>query len=221
MPQRQSSKQKATVERVMHEFKEGELRIRGTGPKVRNPKQAVAIALHEAGASNRESPAKNDETLRRTKGKERRGETAEAEKEGKRAQDRTLAKGARGGKETKGSPRAKATGGAGRSKAELYAEAKRRDIPGRSRMSKDALQRAGALTMAPSDPPRPEPTPAEPNPAPARPPSPQEDPQPAEPVGIPAGPPSESPRPAPEPGIPATSPPEIPTTPPGPVGPVA
>lgn len=145
MPQRQSSKQKATVERVMHEFKEGELRIRGTGPKVKNPKQAIAIALHEAGASNRESPAKNDETLRRTKGKERRGETAEAEKEGKRAQDRTLAKGARGGKETKGSPRAKAAGGAGRggrSKAELYAEAKRRDIRGRSRMSKDALQRA-------------------------------------------------------------------------------
>ena len=29
----------------MHEFKHGELRIRGTGPRVKNPKQAIAIAL--------------------------------------------------------------------------------------------------------------------------------------------------------------------------------
>lgn len=46
---RQSKAQQETVERVMHEFKEGKLRIRGTGPKVKNPKQAIAIALHEAG----------------------------------------------------------------------------------------------------------------------------------------------------------------------------
>jgi hypothetical protein len=147
MPQRQSSKQKATVERVMHEFKERELRMRGTGPRVKNPKQAIAIALHEAGTSNRESPDKNRKALARTKGKERRGETAEAEKEGKRAQDRTLAKGARGGRAKASPPRGKTTSrpsgrGGERSRAELYAEAKRRDIPGRSRMSKDALQRA-------------------------------------------------------------------------------
>jgi hypothetical protein len=145
MPQRQSGKQKATVERVMHEFKEGELRIRGTGPKVKNPKQAIAIALHEAGSSNRESPEKNEKALRRTKAKEHRGETAEAEKEGKRAQDRTLAKGAAGGRPKAAAQKARATSrsrGGERSKAELYAEAKRRDIPGRSRMSKDALQRA-------------------------------------------------------------------------------
>jgi hypothetical protein len=42
------------------------------------------------GATNRESPPKNEENLRKTKAKERRGETAEAEAEGKDAQDRTL-----------------------------------------------------------------------------------------------------------------------------------
>src|SRR3954452_11632112 len=84
--------QKETVARVMHEFKHGELKIRGTGPKVKNPKQAIAIALHEAGATNRESPASNKASLARTKAKEAKGKTAEAESEGKRAQDRTLAK---------------------------------------------------------------------------------------------------------------------------------
>ena len=40
-------------------------------------RQAIAIALHEAGASNQESPADNDRTLARTKAKERSGRTAE------------------------------------------------------------------------------------------------------------------------------------------------
>jgi hypothetical protein len=75
---RQSKAQKETVARVMHEFKHGELKIRGTGPKVKNPRQAIAIALHEAGATNQESPQKNKATLRKTKSKERKGETAQA-----------------------------------------------------------------------------------------------------------------------------------------------
>ena len=50
---KQSKAQKETVARVMHEFKHGELKMRGTGPKVKNPKQAIAIALHEAGARRR------------------------------------------------------------------------------------------------------------------------------------------------------------------------
>ena len=116
MASRQSPGQKETVERVMHEFKHGELRIRGNGPKVKNPKQAIAIALHEAGASRDESPKKNRENLRRTKAKEREGETAQAQAEGK--------------------------GGQRRPKAELYVEAKRRDIPGRSKMDKAELERA-------------------------------------------------------------------------------
>ncbi len=121
---RTSKAQKDTIERVMHEFKHGELRIRGTGPKVKNPKQAIAIALHEAGASNQENPAKNRETLKRAKAKERRGETAQARAEGKNA------------------GRHRTRGADGKSKAELYEEAKRRHIPGRSKMSKDELVRA-------------------------------------------------------------------------------
>src|SRR3954453_15850960 len=80
---KQSKSQKDTVERVMHEFKHSELKIRGNGPKVKNPKQAIAIALHEAGATNQESPKKNLENLKKTKGKERRGETTQAAPEGK------------------------------------------------------------------------------------------------------------------------------------------
>jgi Family of unknown function (DUF6496) len=78
---RQSKSQKETVERVMHEYKHGELET-GRGKPVKNRKQAVAIALHEAGASNQESPKKNRENLRHTKDKERQGKTAKQQKEG-------------------------------------------------------------------------------------------------------------------------------------------
>ena len=84
MPQ-ESKPQKETVERVMHEFKHGELRSGRSGRKVKNPRQAIAIALSEAGASNQQSPKENEAHLRRTKAKERRGETAQAETEGKGA----------------------------------------------------------------------------------------------------------------------------------------
>ena len=75
-------RQRKTEGRVMHEFKHGELRS-GSGKKVKNSRQAVAIALSEAGASNQETPAENKRHLRRTKEKERRGETAQAETEGR------------------------------------------------------------------------------------------------------------------------------------------
>jgi hypothetical protein len=89
-----SEDQRGTVERVMHEFKDGELRTgNGKGPKVTDRKQAIAIALHESGSTNQETPSKNRKTLARTKSKERQGETAEAETEGKPAQDATIAKG--------------------------------------------------------------------------------------------------------------------------------
>ena len=115
---KQSGEQKETVARVMHEFKPGELRIRGNGPKVKNPKQAIAIALYEAGATNQESPKQNRANLRRTKAKERRGQTARAEAEG--------------GRGRAGTP----------TKAELMAEARQRGIPGRSTMPKPELERA-------------------------------------------------------------------------------
>lgn len=128
---KQSKAQKETIERVMHEFKHGELKIRGTGPKVKNPKQAIAIALHEAGATNQESPAKNRKTLKETKAKERKGETARDAAEGRRAKSSGR----------KGRAGASSRGG-DKTRAELYEEAKRRDLPGRSRMSKADLERA-------------------------------------------------------------------------------
>jgi hypothetical protein len=107
----QSKAQKETVERVMHEFKHGELET-GGGRKVKNPKQAIAIGLHEAGASKYESTEKNRENLRRTKRRERSGATA------------------------------KDASGKTPTKSELYEEARRRKIPGRSKMDKGELERA-------------------------------------------------------------------------------
>lgn len=107
--------QQATVERVMHEFKHGELRTgAGKGPKVKEAKQAIAIALHEAGASNQEGPKSNRKTLARIKGKERRGETAQAEAET----------------------------GPHATRAGLYEQARKRGISGRSKMTKQELQQA-------------------------------------------------------------------------------
>jgi len=76
---KESEGQKETIHRVMHEYKHGELRSGGSGKKVKNPRQAVAIALSEAGASNQESREKNAERLHETKEKERKGETAQAQ----------------------------------------------------------------------------------------------------------------------------------------------
>jgi hypothetical protein len=111
MPRKQSGEQKEVVGRVMHEFKHGELKS-GGGRKVRNPRQAIAIALHEAGSSNQQSPAQNRRSLKRTEQRERRGGTGRARAEG--------------------NP----------SRSELYERAKRADIPGRSKMNKAELQRA-------------------------------------------------------------------------------
>jgi len=82
MARQQTPAQRETVERVMHEFKHGELKTVRGNSKVKNPKQAVAIALHEAGASKFESPKENRRNLRRTKAKESRGETYKDEAEG-------------------------------------------------------------------------------------------------------------------------------------------
>jgi hypothetical protein len=73
--------QKDTVGRVMHEYKHDELET-GTGKPVKSRRQAIAIALHEAGASNQESPERNRENLKQTKRKERQDKTAKQEKEG-------------------------------------------------------------------------------------------------------------------------------------------
>ena len=111
----QSKAQKETVGRVMHEFKHGELET-SRGRKVKNPKQAIAIGLHEAGASKYESKEKNRQNLKRTKARERRGAT---EKE-----------------------RTEHGSGRGSTRSQLYEEAKRRNIPGRSKMNKHELELA-------------------------------------------------------------------------------
>jgi hypothetical protein len=84
MAQHESKAQKNTIGRVMHEYKHGDL-PRGRGGKVKSRKQAIAIALSEAGASKYESPKKNRENLRKTKSKERHGETGQAMRESRKS----------------------------------------------------------------------------------------------------------------------------------------
>lgn len=49
MREKRKSKAKNKIEKVMHEFKEGTLHSGSKkGPKVENPKQAIAIGLSEA-----------------------------------------------------------------------------------------------------------------------------------------------------------------------------
>src|ERR1700704_3163125 len=71
--------QRKTVGRVMHEYEHGELKS-GPGGKagpVKNRKQAVAIALHEAGASKYDSAQERQRSYARTTQKEAKGETAQ------------------------------------------------------------------------------------------------------------------------------------------------
>ena len=80
-----SPRQRKTMGRVMHEFKHGELKSgpAGKAGKVKNRRQAIAIALKEAGASKYESKSENRRNLARTKAKEATGRTAQQEAEGK------------------------------------------------------------------------------------------------------------------------------------------
>jgi hypothetical protein len=157
---RQSGRQKEIVGRVMHEYKHGELETRGR--KVRNPRQAVAIGLSEAGASRKKNPAQNTRSRRRTEDKERKGQTAQQQKEGRAsvAKSRASATKSRAApKSRKAAPKASratarttraasrtpARGRAARgepTRAQLYAETKRRGMHGCSRLSKADLARA-------------------------------------------------------------------------------
>ena len=82
---RESMAQRKTAGRVMHEFAHGELKSGrgGKGGKVKSRKQAIAIALKEAGASKYESKSENKRNLSRSKRKEATGRTAQQEREGK------------------------------------------------------------------------------------------------------------------------------------------
>ena len=57
MANKTASKGKGKVEKVMHEFKEGTLKS-GSGKKVTNRKQAVAVALSEARDAGAKIPKK-------------------------------------------------------------------------------------------------------------------------------------------------------------------
>jgi hypothetical protein len=81
---KESMAQRKTAGRVMHEFKHGELKSGrgGKGGKVKSRKQAIVIALKEAGASKDESKRTNRRTLAKSKRKEAAGRTAQQEREG-------------------------------------------------------------------------------------------------------------------------------------------
>ena len=82
---KETPSQRKTLGRVMHEYAHGELKS-GPGGKagpVKNRKQAIAIALHEAGASKFDSPEERQRSFTRTKEKEAKGETYQQEAEGK------------------------------------------------------------------------------------------------------------------------------------------
>ena len=88
----------------------------GAGRKVSNPRQAIAIGLHEASASKYASRDENRKNFQRTKRRERQGATARSANEGFSATEPT--------------------------RSELYEEAKKRKIPRRSKTDKDQLRRA-------------------------------------------------------------------------------
>ena len=103
----------------MHEYAHGELKSGpgGKGGKVKSRKQAIAIALHEAGASKYESKSKNKQNLSKTKRKEATGKTAQQETEGKGrigARGRRESSRAMGGKNAKTAAR---RGGAAKRKS--------------------------------------------------------------------------------------------------------
>ena len=147
----ETARQKRITGRVMHEFKHGELKS-GRGGKVKSRRQAIAIALEEAGASKYESARRNRRNLHRTERKEARGRTGQQEREGKThlgASGQRQSTRAMGGKNAQSSTaagrkaaNARAHRADGHTRAELYARAQRRHIEGRSKMTKRQLENA-------------------------------------------------------------------------------
>jgi len=147
-----TERQRRIEGRVMHEFAHGELKSGpgGKGGKVKSRKQAIAIALNEAGDSRYKSKAANRRSEAKTERKEARGQTAQQEKEGKRhvgaagKRESTRAMGGKNAthKTAAGKRAANARVRGGKTKDELYQQAQRRDIPNRSKMTKTQLENA-------------------------------------------------------------------------------
>jgi hypothetical protein len=142
---KESPQQKKVVGRVMHEFAHGELKSgpEGKAGKVKNRKQAIAIALHEAGASKYDSKKQNEKSLAKTERKQAEGKTYQQEAEGKShvgASGRRESTPAMGGENATTMRRGGPTGGS--SKKALYERAKSAGVAGRSKMSKQLLETA-------------------------------------------------------------------------------
>ncbi|HEX4160276.1 MAG TPA: DUF6496 domain-containing protein [Rhizomicrobium sp.] len=80
-----SPRQRKSIGRVMHEYKHGELKRSrgGKGGKVKSRKQAIAIALHEGGASKSQSESKKRKAASKSRRKESQGRTYQQRSEGK------------------------------------------------------------------------------------------------------------------------------------------
>ncbi len=104
----ESMAQRKTTGRVMHEFAHGELKSgrSGKGGKVKIRRQAIAIALKEAGPSKYERKGKNRQNLAKSKRKESEGRTYQQEREGK---SRVGARGRRSSSRTMGGKNARTT----------------------------------------------------------------------------------------------------------------
>ncbi|MCC7048226.1 MAG: hypothetical protein IT562_16045 [Alphaproteobacteria bacterium] len=149
-----SPRQRKTIGRVMHEFEHGELRSgrRGKGGKVKSRRQAIAIALSEAGASKYDSDRENQKRLARSKQKEAIGETSQQEAEGKSrvgAAGRRESSRAMGGRNAIGltasgakAARSRARKAGGTTRDALYRKARSKGIEGRSKMTKQQLENA-------------------------------------------------------------------------------
>jgi hypothetical protein len=145
-------RQKRIEGRMMHEFKHGELKSGrgGKGGKVRSRKQAIAIALNEAGASQYKSKRKNRSSRARTERKEASGRTGQQTREGRShigAQGKRESTRGEGGKNARrrtaaGKRTARSRVRGGPTKAALYKRARKAKIPNRSKMTKTQLENA-------------------------------------------------------------------------------
>jgi len=150
----ESARQKRVTGRVMHEFAHGELNS-GPGGKagpVKNRKQAIAIALSEAGASKTDGKQRNQRNLQGAERKEAQGKTGQQEGEGRSrigASGKRESTPAMGGENARrktargeNAATARAHRADGHTRRELYEEAQREHISGRSKMSKQQLENA-------------------------------------------------------------------------------
>jgi len=149
-----SPRQRKTIGRVMHEYEHGELKSGqgGKGGKVKSRRQAIAIALNEAGASKYQSAKENRRSFARSERKEAKGRTGQQEAEGKahvgaaRRRESSRAMGGRNATRLTARGRkaafTRARNSSDETKGELYEQAKKKGIAGRSKMSKRQLQNA-------------------------------------------------------------------------------